>query len=62
MSRRLAEGWRPALTGRATRAKPKRLILYHVLVFGLEDEVVLEEVRERYDGEVVLANDLDVFD
>jgi ribonuclease BN (tRNA processing enzyme) len=36
--------------------------LYHALVFGLEDEVVLEEVRERYDGEVILANDLDVFD
>ena len=50
------------LAGLATRAKPKRLILYHVLVFGLEDEVVLEEVRERYDGEVILANDLDVFD
>ena len=37
-------------------------MLYHVLVFGLEDTVVLEEVQSRYDGEVVLANDLDVFD
>jgi hypothetical protein len=33
-----------------------------VLVFGLPDEVVLEEVRSRYNGKVVLANDLDVFD
>jgi hypothetical protein len=35
--------------------------LYHVLVFGLEDEVVLEEVKARYEGNVVLAEDLDVF-
>jgi len=46
----------------ASRAKPGLLILYHVLVFGLPDEVVLEEVSSRYDGKVVLANDLDVFD
>ena len=38
------------------------MILYHVLVFGLDDEVVLDEVRELYDGEVILANDLDEFD
>ena len=37
-------------------------MLYHVLVFGLEDTVVLEEVQSRYDGEVVLASDPDVFD
>ena len=37
-------------------------MLYHVLVFGLEDTVVLKEVQSRYDGEVVLASDLDVFD
>ena len=37
-------------------------MLYHVLVFGLEDSVVLEEIQSRYDGEVVLASDLDVFD
>jgi len=46
----------------ASRAKPGLLILYHVLVFGLPDEVVLEEVSSRYDGKVVLANDLDVFE
>ena len=50
------------LAGLASRAKPKLLILYHALVFGLDDEVVLNEVRERYDGAVVLANDLDIFD
>ena len=50
------------LAALASRAKPGLLILYHVLVFGLPDEVVLEEVRSRYNGKVVLANDLDVFD
>ena len=50
------------LAGLASRAKPKLLVLYHALVFGLEDTVVLEEVQSRYDGEVVLASDLDVFD
>lgn len=46
----------------AARAKPGLLVLYHVLVFGLEDNVALKEVQSRYDGNVVLANDLDVFD
>ena len=50
------------LAALASRAKPGLLILYHVLVFGLEDEVVLEEVKARYDGNVVLAEDLDVFE
>ncbi|WP_435219716.1 MBL fold metallo-hydrolase [Luminiphilus sp. nBUS_07] len=46
----------------ASRAKPKLLILYHVLVFGLEDEIVLQEVKSQYDGEVILAEDLDIFE
>jgi len=50
------------LAALASRAKPGLLILYHVLVFGLEDEVVLEEVKARYDGNVVLAEDLDIFE
>lgn len=50
------------LAGLASRAQPDLLILYHVLVFGLPDEVVLDEVRSRYDGDVVLANDLDIFE
>ena len=50
------------LAALASRAKPGLLILYHVLVFGLEDKVVLEEVKARYDGNVVLAEDLDVFE
>ena len=45
----------------ANRAKPKLLVLYHVLFWGASEETVLREVREKYDGEVVLADDLDVF-
>ena len=50
------------LAGMAKRAQPKRLIFYHVVVCVVDDEVVLDEVRERYDSEVILAKDLDVFD
>ena len=46
----------------ASRAKPGLLILYHLLFFGADEESLLNEVREKYDGKVVLANDLDVFE
>ena len=45
----------------ASRVKPKLLVLYHVLFWGASEETVLEEVREKYAGEVILADDLDVF-
>ncbi len=45
----------------ASRAQPKLLVLYHVLFWGSSEETVLEEVREKYSGEVVLGHDLDVF-
>lgn len=45
----------------AARAKPGLLILYHVLFWGASEETVLREVREKYTGEVVLADDLDVY-
>jgi ribonuclease Z len=45
----------------ANRAKPKLLVLYHVLFWGASEETVLREVREKYLGQVVLADDLDVF-
>ena len=45
----------------ASRAKPKLLVLYHILFWGASEETVLREVREKYSGEVVLGNDLDVF-
>ena len=45
----------------AERAQPGLLILYHVLFWGASEETVLREVREKYSGKVILANDLDVF-
>jgi ribonuclease BN (tRNA processing enzyme) len=43
------------------RAQPKLLVLYHILFWSSSPDQVLTEVREKYDGDVVLANDLDVF-
>lgn len=45
----------------AHRARPKLLVLYHVLFWGASEEQILREVREKYAGEVVLADDLDVY-
>ena len=45
----------------ASRAEPKLLVLYHILFWGASEETLLREVREKYSGEVVLGNDLDVF-
>jgi ribonuclease BN (tRNA processing enzyme) len=45
----------------AAAAKPKKLVLYHVLFAGRSEAELLSEIRAGYDGEVVLAADLDVF-
>lgn len=45
----------------AARAEPGLLVLYHVLFWGASEETVLEEVRERFSGEVVLGHDLEVY-
>jgi len=45
----------------ATKAKPGLLVLYHGLYYGLPESIVLEEVKSVYDGDVVLADDLDRF-
>jgi len=44
-----------------SRIQPELLILYHILFWGASEETVLNEVREKYDGEVVLGNDLDSY-
>lgn len=45
----------------ANVARPKKLILYHGLFYGTKEATVLDEIKELYDGEVILASDLDVF-
>jgi ribonuclease BN (tRNA processing enzyme) len=45
----------------ATRAKPKLLVLTHVLFFGETGNEILEEARSRFAGPVVLGTDLGVY-
>jgi ribonuclease BN (tRNA processing enzyme) len=45
----------------AERVQPGLLVLYHVLFWGATAERILDEVREKYVGDVVLAEDFDVF-
>jgi len=46
----------------ANEARPKELVLYHVLFWGTTPEQALDEVRAAgYTGKIVVANDLDVF-
>ncbi len=45
----------------AARAKPKLLVLYHQLMAGATEEQLMTEIRQHFDGEVVFANDLDVY-
>lgn len=45
----------------ASKALPKKLVIYHALFYGTSEQELLEEIRSHYDGEVVLANDLDIF-
>lgn len=45
----------------ANLVKPKLLVLTHQLFFGTPPEILLEEVRTYYKGQVIQGNDLDVF-
>ena len=45
----------------ATRARPKLLVLDHLLYWGDDDEGMLRQVRSRYAGEVVAGHDLGVY-
>ena len=46
----------------ANAARPKLLVLSHVLNDDEPEESTAEQVRKHYDGKVVLAHDLDVFE
>ena len=45
----------------ATKVKPKLLLLYHQLYWGVTDQDLVDEVRSKYDGEVVSAQDLEMY-
>jgi len=45
----------------AVKARPDLLVLTHQLLWGATEEQLLSEIRRSFEGEVVYANDLDVF-
>jgi len=45
----------------AAEARPKLLVLYHVLLWGTSEEQLLAEIREIYKGPVAVGKDLQVF-
>jgi ribonuclease BN (tRNA processing enzyme) len=44
----------------AAQVRPRKLVLYHALPMGESPEQVLDEVRSKYDGQVIYGRDLDV--
>jgi len=46
----------------ASRAKPKLLILSHILFWGSTKDEILQETRSTYDGDITIAEDLMVFE
>ncbi len=45
----------------ANEVKPKLLILYHQLFWGKSEIELVEEIRKKYDGQIVSGKDLDIF-
>ena len=45
----------------AAKAKPRLLILYHVLPFGESKEQIEHEIRQNFKGQFVIASDLEVY-
>ncbi len=45
----------------ARQIKPGMLILYHQLYWGATDKELVQEIKKNYDGEVVSAQDLQVY-
>jgi len=50
------------LAAEAAKGRPKLLVLYHQLYWnGTTEEQLLQEVKQKYSGNVVSAHDLDVY-
>lgn len=45
----------------ASEAKPKLIVLYHILFWGSPEEELLAEIGEKYKGKVISGRDLDIF-
>ena len=50
------------LAALAREINPRLLLLYHQLFWGLEPDELVAEVKRGYDGEVISASDLDLFE
>ncbi len=50
------------LAALANKIRPGLLLLYHQLFWGQTANELVAEIRDEYDGQVVSANDLDVFE
>lgn len=50
------------LAALAREIRPRLLLLYHQLFWGLTPDELVAEVKRGYDGDVISASDLDVFD
>jgi len=45
----------------AAKTRPDRVVLYHILFWGSTEADLLEEIRQGYDGEVMVGRDLDIY-
>lgn len=45
----------------ANKAKPKLVVLYHVLDWGATEQDLLDEISTNFDGKVVVGRDLDIY-
>lgn len=46
----------------AQASRPKLLVLYHQLLWGIPEEVLMDEISSIYEGQVISGKDLDIFD
>lgn len=49
------------LSAIASEAKPKLLVLYHILFWGSSEEDLMSEISARYTGKVIAGRDLDTY-
>lgn len=45
----------------ANKAKPKMVVLYHILYWGATEEQLLNEIAKTYNGKVICGKDLDIY-
>jgi ribonuclease BN (tRNA processing enzyme) len=45
----------------ANKAKPKKLILYHQLIWDSTEAKLIQEIANHYKGEIISGKDLDIF-